>query len=668
MLSPRSGFRGPLAFLAGLLLFSAALRASTAMLFPPDRWDSDPLPFDFKYGGKDSAAFLSAWKHSREIHPAPGGELETRTFTDPATGLKLTAEVRTFTGYPAVEWVLKFANQGAADTPIIEQIAPLFASVPITAADRTILHYALGSTGQQNDFEPQDQPLDRGRDIWLSSNGRSSENRLPFFDLQVGNGGLIGAIGWSGSWRANFSLDRDGTKVSMLAGMPATHLVLHPGEEIRTPRILLMNWTGDREAAHNRWRQLLLAWYSPRVNGRPLVGPASALTWGNDTAADKIAHIRQWVDHGVPFDIYWIDAGWYGNEDYRPGATVYNTPWPSNRGSWWPNKQNYPDGFKPLSDLLHSHGMKLMVWFEPEEADPGSTLLVQHPGWFLRRSDGGGLLNLGDPEALKGITDIVSNLITAGGIDWYRGDFNIDPSGILNGADTPDRVGMSEIKYVEGLYAFWDGLRARHPGLEVDNCASGGRRIDLETISRSIALWRSDYPCGTLDPIGPQLELQGLAPWVPLCGGCCEGSSDYAVRSAFSPALDIDEGCNILVSRDDPWRKAALDEFHRARPYFYGDYYSLLPYTAGANTWTAIQFDRPDLQGGVAIYLRREESPFTTIDAGLRKIDPGATYSVEIRGSLGPATPKKMTGRELANLAINIPAKPGSVVVFYERQ
>jgi len=42
--------------------------------------------------------------------------------------------------------------------------------------------------------------------------------------------------------------------------------------------------------------------------------------------------------------------------------------------------------------------------------------------------------------------------------------------------DTPDRQGMTEIRYVEGLYEMWDELRAKHPGLLIDNCASGGRR------------------------------------------------------------------------------------------------------------------------------------------------------------------------------------------------
>jgi alpha-galactosidase len=54
--------------------------------------------------------------------------------------------------------------------------------------------------------------------------------------------------------------------------------------------------------------------------------------------------------------------------------------------------------------------------------------------------------------------------------------------------DEPDRPGMAEVGFVEGLYAMWDELRARHPHLAIDHCASGGRRIDLETVRRSYAL------------------------------------------------------------------------------------------------------------------------------------------------------------------------------------
>ncbi len=78
----------------------------------------------------------------------------------------------------------------------------------------------------------------------------------------------------------------------------------------------------------------------------------------------------------------------------------------------------------------------------------------------------------------------------------------------------------------------------RHPHLLIDNCASGGRRIDLETMSRSVPLWRTDFPG---DPLGKQCHTYGLSFWVPLNGtGAVNPAhdSDYALRSSLSSALE----------------------------------------------------------------------------------------------------------------------------------
>ena len=57
--------------------------------------------------------------------------------------------------------------------------------------------------------------------------------------------------------------------------------------------------------------------------------------------------------------------------------------------------------------------------------------------------------------------------------------------------DAPDRQGITEIRHVEGYLAFWDALRARHPGMLIDSCASGGRRDALETIRRGESKYES---------------------------------------------------------------------------------------------------------------------------------------------------------------------------------
>ena len=97
------------------------------------------------------------------------------------------------------------------------------------------------------------------------------------------------------------------------------------------------------------------------------------------------------------------------------------------------------------------------------------------------------LFNLGNPEACRWMSRYIGDFIEQNGIDYYRQDFNIEPEGFWYANDKPGRQGICEIRYIEGLYAFWDYLLQRFPHLLIDNCASGGRRLDLETTSRSAA-------------------------------------------------------------------------------------------------------------------------------------------------------------------------------------
>ena len=72
----------------------------------------------------------------------------------------------------------------------------------------------------------------------------------------------------------------------------------------------------------------------------------------------------------------------------------------------------------------------------------------------------------------------------------------MDPGPVWRGMDAADRVGIAEAKHITGLYKFLDDMRARFPDILQENCASGGRRIDLEMISRAHTYCRSDYYIG----------------------------------------------------------------------------------------------------------------------------------------------------------------------------
>jgi alpha-galactosidase len=454
----------------------------------------------------------------------------------------------------------------------------------------------------------------------------------------------------------------DGGTVRMQAGMEGLRTYLRSGEEIRSPRMLLMAWEGDRAVAQNTWRRLILAHYTPTPRGELL--PVCAATWGTDLASNHQDRARRWRAAGVPLDVYWIDAGWYGPVPYQEQATVFNTPWGINQGNWWPSPECYPEGLGPVGEVIHEQGFQFLLWIEAEVAKAGTTLLTEHPEWFLD----GFLVNLGDETARQGLTDLVSGIIAEAGLDWYRQDFNVIPSGAWANHDEPGREGITEIRYITGLYAFWDELQRRHPGLLIDNCSSGGRRIDLETCRRSIPLWRTDQYCFPYAPEQTQQHTQGLAPWVPLSGSCLSKPDLYHLRSCYGAAIVIDTGCNVPIPIPEDWLARHLPEYVALRPYFTGDFYALVAHSRHDDAWAAWQFDRPDLGAGCAVFFRRVASPFPTFLASLRALDPAAEYDVTLRHDLDQTEICVMTGAGLAALEITLPEARSSLVVEYRRR
>jgi len=123
---------------------------------------------------------------------------------------------------------------------------------------------------------------------------------------------------------------------------------------------------------------------------------------------------------------------------------------------------------------------------------------------------------------------------------------------IWQAADAPGRRGISEIRYVEALYTLWDELRRRHPGLWIDTCASGGRRIDPEILTRSIPLWRSDTQCcGRAMPTQDQSQVAGLSLYVPLHSAGCSSFNPYELRSVSLTGMNVclDGGAEVASLR-----------------------------------------------------------------------------------------------------------------------
>jgi len=627
-------------------------------------------PFSFLYGGKPSSGMIGKWAVTSESKTAADRTVRTVVYTDPATKLRVTVVYTLFKDYPAVEWVVRFKNEGAADTPILEKVKACAVSFPgfaASAAGPVTLYRARGSAAERSDFGPINEQLAPGAEIRFGPTaGRSSDTTaLPFFNMAAPGRGIVAAVGWSGRWEA--AVGRKGAdprSLDLAAGMAETHFRLHPGEEVRTSSMALLFWKGaDRMAGHNLFRRFILAHHMPQAGGKPVPlpinhgvgfgGPLPCNEYVCATESYAIGMIERLHQFGIEPDACWIDAGWYENTTGQ---------WWSGVGTWTVNKKNFPRGLRPVTEAAKKYGQGFVVWFEPERVYENTWLDREHKDWLtFLPGNRNRLFDLGNPKALAWLIDHVSNFLRDEGVTIYRQDFNFDPWPYWKAMDAPDRVGIAEMKHIEGLYRFWDALLERQPGLLIDNCASGGRRIDLETTSRSIPLWRTDYQYW--EPNGYQCHTYGLHFYLPASGTGNGDPRKYWFRSSMGGAVvmgwELNGSFNVSQALED------MAEFRALRDYLYGDYYPLTEYATGDDAWAAFQWDRPEERDGIVLGFRRPQAPQAAITVKLGGLEAGADYEVNYE-DYGVVVVK--SGKELAEgLTLKIPEAPGSMLIKYRR-
>jgi alpha-galactosidase len=668
----------------------------------PDGWLATGLPLSFVYGGRPSGELLGAWERTTATRAAPdGATVRTVTLADPASGLVLTWEATAYADHPAVTWLVTFRNTGAAPTPLLEQVRALDLVAATDPYDLQV-HYATGGHATPDAFAPQTHCLRSeppGPFRLASLGGRSSNGVLPYFNVEATWGsyrGFVVAVGWSGQWEALIGRERSAPpkavepdlrgphgqvsafrsldRLRVAAGMEGVHLRLLPGEAIRTPRILLIPWEGSRWQGQNALRRFLHRHVAPTLDAHP---PLPALWCSLGIADPSGGTLAAGYSHEglaatgaqLPVDYVLLDAGWYTSPVWSEGV-----------GNYTVRRDIFPAGLKPLADVAHRAGKGFGLWFEPERVYAGTEVFREHKDWlFPEKISARGesyVFNMGDPAARRWVTDTISRMIEEIGVEWYRHDANANYLPVWRAADAPDRQGMAEIRHVEGLYAFWQELITRHPGLHMEGCSSGGRRMDFEALRYHHSYFYTDWMVG--DPAGMQSNVHGASQWLPGNYMNCVMSHTAAAvedtferRYAFWSALGggmmygwrvFNDGKDMDVDLATKW----IAEFRALRHLAVGDFYPLLPHTNSEGEWLASQYDRPDLGEGMIVAFRRRHATEDTVLLRPRAVDPAATYLVEHQSTRAQ---RQVSGHDLAaGLTLSLPLRPSHEVVRYRRQ
>ena len=290
-------------------------------------------------------------------------------------------------------------------------------------------------------------------------------------------------VAWSGNHR--IIAERTSSGVSLLGGgelLLAGEVRLAAGESYRGPWLYGSYGRGLDDMSARFHRYLRGRPTHPRSPRPVIINTWEAVYFDHDLA--KLTALAD-VAAGVGVERFVLDDGWFRHRrDEHAGL-----------GDWYVDETVWPKGLHPLVDHVRGLGMRFGLWVEPEMVNPDSDLARNHPDWIM--ATGGRLppearfqqvLDLGHADAYAYILERLDALLSEYDIAYLKWDHNRD---LVDAGHSPGGEAGVHVQTLR-LYRLLDELRARHPHVEIESCASGGSRVDLGVLERTDRVWSSD--------------------------------------------------------------------------------------------------------------------------------------------------------------------------------
>ncbi|ASY20604.1 alpha-galactosidase [Candidatus Planktophila vernalis] len=339
-----------------------------------------------------------------------------------------------------------------------------------------------------NERQPQCRDIQIGTWVRESREGRSGHN-FSIADIALtaqtsfqSGSAWATSIAWSGN--SHYLVERgfDGQQ-SIGAGelLLAGEVILKGNESYEAPALFAVyssqGLDGVSAAFHSHLRAREIHPKRPR--------PLTLNMWEALYFDHNESKIRELVDVAAEVGVERVvlDDGWFhSRRNDRSGL-----------GDWVVDPAVWPNGLTPVVEYINSKGIEFGLWFEGEMVNPDSDLYRAHPEWILHEGDRTPplwrhqlVLDLGHEEAYKHVLEQTSSLLAAHNIVYIKWDHNR----VLVDAG---HLGVAGVRrQTQAIYRLFAELKKRHPGLEIESCASGGARIDLGVIDYVDRFWTSD--------------------------------------------------------------------------------------------------------------------------------------------------------------------------------
>jgi alpha-galactosidase len=555
--------------------------------------------------------------------------VELRYEIDPATGvLARSAKIENKTKEPLV----------------IEQAAAATWNLP-RGTDYS-LYYLTGRWASEGAL--QHEALTPTARVLESRRGSSSAQTNPWFAIERGpteeqNSGSVwfGALGWSGSWRITVEQDVD-QQVRVTGGFNPFDFgyKLAPGESLQTP-IFYGGYShegvGGASRLLHRYEVTKILPEGPNPPPRPVDYDSWEATFFDVDEAGQIALAEKAAALGV--ERLTMDDGWFGarNDDH------------AGLGDWTVNPKKFPNGLKPLIDKVHSLHMDFGIWVEPEMVNPNSDLYRAHPDWVLNftgrpRSEGRNqlVLNLARQDVRDYVFHFLDKLLNENDISFLKWDYNRVWSEPGWPAVSPDEQKQVYVKYIENLYSILAELRAKHPKLEIEDCSSGGGRVDLGILRYTDRLTIQD---GFTYAYTPGVMMQRV-PDSPSSMNHRTTSMQYRMLSGMQGALGLGGDLNKWTPEELATAKTLIAEYKQVRETIqHGQLYRLVSPRNGSEQSVTESVAEDGHEAVVFTFLHSSSFGYPYPRVFLRGLDAGATYKMSsIAGKAAKETPETASG------------------------
>jgi alpha-galactosidase len=592
---------------------------------------------------------------------------------DAARGLALTTELEAVSG-GAVRMRQTVTNLGPG-TYLVDGL-DVMVPVPDRAAEVLDL---TGRWGRER--IPQRHPIRDGMFLREGRTGKPGPDSATV--LSVGTAGFGFGFGevwgvhlaWSGNWRCFVQRLPSGQTV-LGAGellLPG-EIELAEGEAYSSPWAFLTasraGLDGQAAQLHSYLRSLPAHPPAPR---KVVCNVWEAVYFDHDPQRLRaLAHAAAEV--GV--ERFVLDDGWFGSRrSDRAGL-----------GDWVVSQQAWPEGLGPLINEVHRLGMQFGLWFEPEMVNADSDLFRAHPDWVLAVQDrplrefrNQLVLDLGRPEVRQYLFDQLDRVLAAHPIEFVKWDHN---RSLGDGAGSGGRPGVHA--QTLGFYDLLDRLRAAHPLVEWESCASGGARIDLAVLERTQRVWTSDMT----DALSRQLIQRWTGQLVPpeYLGAHVSApvnhqtgrtlSLDFRVATAFFGDLGLEWDITGATAAERGRLAEWIGLYKQHRPLLHGGRMVRVDSSEAAQLIHGVLAD--DRSAAVMAYVQLDEAGHDPVPFQVPGLDPARRYLARQITPLdradNPGLPGdrwrgeglELTGAVLAEIGLPAPQRwPQSVLLVH---